>query len=202
VPVVLGGGHETAYGHYLGHVNAGNEAAILNIDAHLDVRPYPNGGHSGSPFRQAFEHATHPLAHGRYAVIGAQRSSVSHAHYQWASSKGARIHWAHGPDPDLVAAFRLFCEDVRSQGRPKLSLLLTIDADAFAQADVPGCSAPNPLGLPGRLGPVFSAMAAGYASSMEIVEVNPLLDRDGQTARWAAQVVRQFLAGLLSPFVV
>src|SRR5579871_2626999 len=40
VPVVLGGGHETAYGHYLGYVGAGLEdVAVINIDAHLDVRP-------------------------------------------------------------------------------------------------------------------------------------------------------------------
>src|SRR4051812_23618444 len=50
VPVVLGGGHETAYGHYLGYAGAKRPVAILNIDAHLDVRPLLHGqGHSGSP---------------------------------------------------------------------------------------------------------------------------------------------------------
>src|SRR5205809_240156 len=54
VPVVLGGGHETAYGHYLGYVATGLPVGILNIDAHLDLRPCIDGrGHSGSSFRQA-----------------------------------------------------------------------------------------------------------------------------------------------------
>jgi formiminoglutamase len=33
-------------------------------------------------------------------------------------------------------------------------------------------------------------------ASFEVVEVNPRLDRDGQSARWAALAVWQFLAGL------
>src|SRR6266852_1624347 len=49
VPVILGGGHETAYGHYLGYVAAGRKVGIVNLDAHLDVRPIDErGGHSGS----------------------------------------------------------------------------------------------------------------------------------------------------------
>src|SRR5262245_55914011 len=36
VPVVLGGGHETALGHYLGYVGAEVPVGIINIDAHLD----------------------------------------------------------------------------------------------------------------------------------------------------------------------
>ena len=72
-PVVLGGGHETAYGHFLGYVNAQWPVGIINIDAHLDVRPCQDGrGHSGSPFRQAMEHPTQPLPGARYLCVGAQ----------------------------------------------------------------------------------------------------------------------------------
>jgi arginase family enzyme len=35
-------------------------------------------------------------------------------------------------------------------------------------------------------------------SSFELVEISPPLDRDGQSARWAALTVWQFLAGLAS----
>src|SRR5262245_39474951 len=49
VPIVLGGGHETAFGHYLGYVRAGRTVGIVNLDAHLDVRPCIGElGHSGS----------------------------------------------------------------------------------------------------------------------------------------------------------
>jgi arginase family enzyme len=35
-----------------------------------------------------------------------------------------------------------------------------------------------------------------FVSSFEIVEINPSLDPDGQSARWAALVVWNFLSGL------
>src|SRR5262249_12850813 len=73
VPVVLGGGHETAYGHYLGYVKARRAVGVINLDAHLDVRPLINGkGHSGSPFRQALEHPSDPLPGPRYVCLGVQ----------------------------------------------------------------------------------------------------------------------------------
>src|SRR5205085_9502595 len=57
IAIILGGGHETAYGHFLGHAQAQRRVAILNWDAHPDVRPVEdNQGHSGTPFRQALEH--------------------------------------------------------------------------------------------------------------------------------------------------
>ena len=39
-PVILGGGHETVYGHYLGVRDAYKDKriAVLNIDAHFDLR--------------------------------------------------------------------------------------------------------------------------------------------------------------------
>src|SRR5262249_54229160 len=72
VPVLLGGGHELAYGHYLGFVAAQRRAAIINLDAHLDVRPLlDDKGHSGSPFRQALEHPVQPLEGRHYVCLGA-----------------------------------------------------------------------------------------------------------------------------------
>src|SRR5262245_36867287 len=57
VPIVLGGGHETAFGHYLGYAALQRQVGVINIDAHLDVRPCAEGrGTSGTPFRQAMEH--------------------------------------------------------------------------------------------------------------------------------------------------
>jgi len=86
---VLGGGHETAYGHFLGYVGAKKKVGTLNIDAHLDVRPCSDGlGHSGSPFRQALEHPTQPLAGDHYVCLGAQPHSVSHAHWKYVLERG------------------------------------------------------------------------------------------------------------------
>ena len=198
VPIILGGGHETTYGHYLGYVAAEIECTILNVDAHLDVRPYPNGGHSGSPFRQAMEHPTQPLTPGCYAVLGAQRQSVARAHEEYVLKRSGRIHWAESSRAGLLA--QLFGDELARAAAGELPLLLTIDADAFLQADVPGVSAPNPCGLDGSLWPALALQASASPSvrSLDLVEVNPDFDRDNQTARWAAIGIRQFLVGLAS----
>ncbi len=96
VPVVLGGGHETAYGVYLGYAAARQAVGIISIDAHLDVRPTLDGkGHSGSPFRQALEHPAMPLA--RYACLGAQPHATSRAHLRYAVERGCVCALARRP---------------------------------------------------------------------------------------------------------
>src|SRR5262245_23827612 len=73
IPIILGGGHETAYGHFLGYRMAQKSPGIINLDAHLDVRPLIQGrAHSGSPFRQALEYAPNPLPGHHYVCLGAQ----------------------------------------------------------------------------------------------------------------------------------
>lgn len=77
-------------------------------------------------------------------------------------------------------------------------IYLSIDADAVSVAMVPGVSAPNPAGLSG--GEVAAcARLAGRSprvASLDLVEINPRLDRDGQSSRWAAWVMWNFLVGL------
>jgi formiminoglutamase len=196
VPIVLGGGHETAYGHFLGYAHLGRPVGIINIDAHLDVRPRIDGrGHSGSPFRQALDHASHPLSGDQYVCLGAQPAAVSRQHLQVVRSRGGRVAWAAELQDHLSSYFQREQARLAAAG---CSTYLTIDADAVRTADVPGVSAPNPLGLSGA--EVAScARLAGRApgvASLDVVEINPRFDRDDQSCRWAALVVWHFLAGL------
>lgn len=198
VPIVLGGGHETAYGHYLGYVRAGRETAILNLDAHLDVRPLRDGrGHSGSPFRQALEHPTQPLRGDRYVVLGAQPFAVSREHQAYVQEKGGVIRWASRSSL-LYVLNGHFRHEYKRLSADGCSVYVTLDSDVVCQANVPGVSAPNPLGLPGRALAACAAVAGECpaVSSFDLVEINPSFDRDGQSARWAALVVWHFLRGL------
>jgi formiminoglutamase len=196
IPMVLGGGHETAYGHFLGHVRVGLPIGIINLDAHLDVRPTLSGlGHSGSPFRQALEHPTRPLPGECYVCLGAQPFAVSRQHAEWVLRRGGVIFWRSEVEGRLVEYFQ---EQAERLGGLGCRVHVSLDCDAVAAAEVPGVSAPNPLGLPA--GEVCACLRAAGASplvaSLDVVEINPGLDRDGQSARWAATVVWHFLAGL------
>jgi formiminoglutamase len=195
VPVVLGGGHETALGHYLGYVAARRPVSILNFDAHLDVRPLEGGlGHSGSPFRQIMEHPEQPLPGERYVCLGAQPHSVSPAHRRYARARGCVIRWADRLRSGLSPALTEELDRLAVLG----SVYVSLDADAVRMSDVPGVSAPNPAGLEGTE-VIACARVLGChppVSSFDLVEINPRLDRDGQSTRWAALVVWNFLIGL------
>lgn len=198
IPIVLGGGHETAYGHYLGYAAAKLDCGIINVDAHLDVRTYSKGGHSGSPFRQAMERKQRPLKWNRYVVIGAQRHCVSEAHKDYVERRLGRIYWADISCTTPERTSETFVKGLARLGKNCRGILVSIDADAFRQADVPGCSAPNPVGLHGDAWPSIAGRAGldWRVRSIELVEVNPRFDRDAQTARWAAVGLREFLVGL------
>jgi formiminoglutamase len=198
IPIVLGGGHETAYGHYLGYVASGRCVGIINLDAHLDIRPLElRQGHSGTPFRQALDHPTQPLPGPHYVCLGAQPHSVSRQHLQEAYQRGCVIRWCDEVRTDLAQHFSGECERFAAVGCP---VHVSIDADVVHAAEVPGVSAPNVVGLSGHE-VLCCARRAGQApavSSLDLVEINPRHDVDGRSARWAALVVWHFLAGLAS----
>jgi formiminoglutamase len=196
VPIVLGGGHETAYGNFLGYALARRPVGIINVDAHLDVRPCVNGlGHSGSPFRQALEHPSSPLPGPHYVCLGAQPHAVSRDHWQYARDRGCVVRWWGEVS---VAPDGCFLQELERLAAAGCQVHVSLDADAVQAADVPGVSAPAPLGLAGQ-DVIFLARLAGRSAavtSLDLVEISPPYDRDGQSARWAALVLWHFLVGL------
>jgi formiminoglutamase len=184
--VVLGGGHETSYGHFLGYVGARRSVEILNWDAHADVRDLVEGrAHSGSPFRQAIEDRSGACR--RYSVAGLQPQSVAREHVAYVE-RGGRAVWRDDVTPERIAQL------YRATDGPALA---SFDLDAVNEAEAPGVSAPNAGGLSSDLW-IEAAYQAGRSpavSSADIVELNPAVDRDGQTARLAAVTVWWLLRG-------
>lgn len=187
--VVLGGGHETLFGHFLGYARLGRRVSLLNFDAHADVRPLQDGrGHSGSPFRQALEHPSGCAR--RYRVAGLLPQSVARAHVDYVEAHGAALF---REQLTRAALGRLF---VRERAAP--SLLVSFDIDAVDQAHAPGVSAPATGGLDPAtwLDAAYRTGKAAHVQSCDVVEVNPTTDRDDQTARLAALTVWHVLRGL------
>src|SRR5262249_38855181 len=126
---------------------------------------------------------------------GAQPANTSRAHAEYVRQRGGEIVWADDVRSRLAEQFRLSRERVTASGCP---LHVSLDADVVRAADVPGVSAPAPLGLCGAEVAAWARLTGADArvSSFELVEINPNFDVDGRSARWAAAVVWQFLAGL------
>lgn len=183
--IVLGGGHETSYGHFLGYVKARRRVEIVNWDAHPDVRELAQGkAHSGSPFRQAIEDPSGACR--RYSVAGLQPFAVARAHLEFVQRHGRAV-WRDEVSHRTIAELY----------RGETPLMVSFDLDAVSQAEAPGVSAPNPGGLPGELW-LAAAYAAGCSptvASADVVELNPRVDIGGQTARLAALTAWWLLRG-------
>lgn len=188
MPVIIGGGHETAYGHFLGYVEAEKQVSIVNIDAHTDVRPIREGKpHSGSPFRQALEHESHLCKD--YSVFGLSPESVSRDHHLFVSGKGGELRFHHETD---LKSILYHLNSLKTD-----HIMVTMDMDAVSQSAAPGVSAPAASGL----SPDFWLRLAyrfgqhPKVTSFDLCEVNPRHDVDGQTVRLAALTIWQFLLG-------
>ncbi len=190
IPIILGGGHETAYGHFLGYVGAQRGISILNWDAHPDVRPLLDGkGHSGSPFRQALTHESGLCK--SYRVNALQQQSASKEHLDLIRKHGGSYLFADRLDAGTI-------ENIYA--RIESPHLVSFDLDALDQCDAPGVSAPSVGGLKLPLWLIAAERAGRCRSvqSIDIVEMNPNYDRDGATARVGALTVWRFMRGVLS----
>lgn len=184
--IILGGGHETSYGHFLGYAIARQRPSVLNWDAHADVRPLRDRlAHSGSPFRQAIEHPTRALR--SYTVAGLQPQAVAASHLEYVRRHGRALYC----DEVTPTVMRELYAKLEAPG------MVSFDMDAVDQAFAPGVSAPatGGFGIAPWLELAYEAGRHPSVRSCDLVEFNPMLDRDGQTGRLAALTVWHILRG-------
>jgi formiminoglutamase len=198
LPMVVGGGHEVAYGSFLGlaaHAARGAQVpaiAVVNLDAHLDLRA--GRASSGTPFRQIAEACQARGWPFRYLCLGVDEASNTAALLDTAARLGAT--WRR--DRDTTPA-RL--DEVRQVLRRAVegadAIHLTVDLDVLPAAVAPGVSAPATRGVALEVveAVVDDVLATGRLELFELAELNPRLDADGRTARVAARLVEQVARG-------
>ena len=193
LPVVMGGGHEVAYGHYLGlhqylHQEQKTSLGIINIDAHFDLRSYEVESSSGTPFRQISDLRKHHSLPFHYLCLGIQYTGNTRALFDAAYRTGSQFvlaeHMRESQQEELMLRVRNWIDD-------KEFIYLSLDLDAIAAAYAPGVSAPSPFGLdPWVVRSLVQEVArSGKLLSVEIAELSPPHDQDNVTARLAAQMV-------------
>ncbi|HZQ83011.1 MAG TPA: arginase [Gaiellaceae bacterium] len=202
VPLVLGGDHSIAMGTLGGMARrAGSPGAALWIDAHGDLnRPStsPTGNVHGMPLAAAFGVAGDDFTTGVYptpsvrkaALVGVR--SLDPGERELVRTLDARVFTMSDVD-------RLGVEHVMGAALEFLAgepfLHVSLDLDAVDPMFAPGVGTPVRGGLSYREAHLALELIAeaGALDSLDVVEVNPILDRENETALLAVELVASAL---------
>jgi len=195
--ISLGGGHDWAFPDFVDFAknSASKQKKIINIDAHLDMRPLPKdekrGWQSGTPVCRINEEnaQTSELS---FATVGLQKHCNSQDHIEWAHSRRVTTMFLEDMPHNSADAWNLVLDRLELK-QSSSEIGLSIDLDAFAQNVAPGVSAPQVFGLSPSLVSKFLSNYRDQISQLGIYEYNPNYDRDEQTARLAALLVYKYI---------
>src|SRR3954471_18929962 len=201
LPLVLGGDHSIAMGTLGGMAKARGAGAALWIDAHGDLnRPStsPSGNVHGMPLA---------------AALGAAGEAFASDVYPTPSVTRAALIGIRSLDPGeraLIAEVDVRVYTMNEVGRPGMErvlrealdfladapfLHLSLDLDAVDPMFAPGVGTPVRGGLSYRETHLALELVAeaGVLDSLDVVEVNPILDRENETAELAVELVASAL---------
>ncbi|AMX03677.1 formimidoylglutamase [Microbulbifer thermotolerans] len=200
-PLVLGGGHEIAFGSYLGIARWMREQhrdktlGIINFDAHLDLRiPAPKGS-SGTPFYQIAEQCEINGRPFNYLCVGAADSANTPALYQRANELGVRVI----RDREITAwNLESVQERIREFIRGVDIVYLTVCLDVLPAAVMPAVSAPAGRGVSLELlEPLLDTVLASKKVCLaDMAEYNPYFDIEDRAARTAAIIAFLIVNGI------
>lgn len=196
--IVIGGGHDIAYGEIAGCIHASHHPTdhhIVNIDAHADVRPLE--AHqvitSGTPFYRLIEEVG--LLSENYHPFGLQRPSNNPDLVKWMNSKSIEPYWLEKM-PDFVTQQNNFHELLENMnGKP---WHLSVDMDGFPSAYSPGVSAPGVFGVFPEIFLTLDRVKSSFQSleSIGIYELAPNYDENEKSQRLAAKITYLILSAI------
>ncbi len=203
VPLVLGGDHSIALGTLGGLARVNRPGGVLWLDAHGDLnRPQtsPSGNVHGMPLAAAlglagpeFESGAYPLPavdRRRIALVGVR--SLDPGERELLAELDACVFTMSDLDRvGVEGAMREALAHVSGEAFVHLSL----DMDVLDPEVAPGVGTPVRGGLSYREAHLAMELVAesGMVGSLEVVEVNPILDRENQTAKLAVELVASAL---------
>ena len=200
IPVLLGGGHEIAYGHYLGlhqHLKNHPEAkfGILSIDSHFNLNSYLKDPNNETSFRQIADLRKNHNKDFNYFCVGIQQRNNSLASYNYAKNyntqflssedfRGSRL-------PEMKKLLNAWLED-------KDWIYLSLDMDVISATYSPGVSTPTALGLDPFTVEEFleQVINSGKVLSMDVAELCPIHDQNNCTSKLAASFLFKIVQSL------
>jgi arginase len=203
MPLVLGGDHSVALGTLWGLASVHGIGGALWIDAHADINTpetSPTGNVHGMPLAAAlglagiaFESDAWPLPAldpRRVALLGLRQADEGER--KLLREAGVRVFTMSEIDRiGVERATREALDRVAGSGFVHVSL----DMDVLDPEVAPGVGTPVRGGLTYREAHLALELVAesALAGSLEVVEVNPILDRENTTALTAVELVASAL---------
>ncbi len=203
-PVVLGGDHSIAMGTLSGLARAaGQIGGVIWIDAHGDLNvpeTSPSGNVHGMPLAAAVGRAPDWFRHerllfpavdpSRVALVGIH--SLDSAEREYLRSSDIRVFTMS--DIDRIGIERTMSEALDRVAGPGF-VHISLDLDSLDPEIAPGVGTPVRGGLTYREAHLACELIAesGIAGSLEVVEANPILDRENTTALTAVELVASAL---------
>jgi formiminoglutamase len=193
-PLLLGGGHEIAFGSFLGlqqHLaSTGQDGpiGIINLDAHFDLRRAEHAT-SGTPFLQMAEHCQGRNMSFHYCCLGLSEVANTAALF----AEADRLGVLYCKDEELASwQLPLIEQRLAEFLQPCQAIYLSIDLDVLSSATVPGVSAPASRGVSlavlEQLLTFIRRAAADRLKIADIAEYNPKYDIDDRSAKVAARL--------------
>ena len=203
VPVVLGGDHSVALGTLAGLAEVHGPGGTIWIDAHGDLNSpetSPSGNVHGMVLAAALGLAGDrfrgdgwglpAVASGRVALVGVR--SLDDGERQVLRDLDAKVFTMS--EVDRLGIERAIRESLTHVAGPGF-VHVSLDMDAVDPEVAPGVGTPVRGGLSYREAHLAMELIAesGLASSFDVVEVNPILDRENETAQLAVELVASAL---------
>ncbi len=202
-PLVLGGDHSIALGSLVGMAQARGPGGVLWIDAHGDLNTpatSPSGNVHGMVLAAALGLAGEAFARpgwrlpaveaGRVALVGVR--SLDDGERELLGRIDAKVFTMSEVD-------RIGIEPIMREALAHAAgaafLHVSLDMDVVDPEYAPGVGTPVRGGLSYREAHLAMELVAesGLADSLDVVEVNPVLDRENATGRLAVELVASAL---------
>lgn len=203
LPIGIGGGHEIAFGSFMGLYNAVNigvdskkTIGIINLDAHFDLRS-DKYATSGTPFLQIAQFLKDNQQAFYYLPIGI--SDFGNTASLFAKVDNLGVNYIGEKD-----CFDLSFDTITTKIDEFIGqvdyLYLTLDLDCLQASFMPAVSAVNANGLPlDFVEKVLNHIIKSNKLKMiDIAEFNPTYDIDGR----GAKVVARILAGMVQEYLL
>jgi len=204
MPLVLGGDHSLSIGSVAGAVEAMGQLGCIWFDAHGDMNTEettPSGNIHGMPLASllGYGHAdlvglggfSPKLLADHVVLVGARSIDLD----ERALILQSGMHVFTMADVDELGMSEVMKQAIAIATKGTNGVHLSVDLDGLDPMYAPGVGTPVNGGFTYREGHLAMEMlaAAGCVTSVDFVEVNPILDSENRTGRMAVELAASLL---------